>query len=167
MDNIYLIGLMGSGKTVIGRELARKIHRKYIDTDDAVERLLGMTVKEVFAQKGEEAFRQGETQILQDLARRRNRIVSTGGGLVLRCENVELMRKSGRVVWLKRDVELILQGKRIRQRPLLADDPMKIYKIAEERESLYREACHVAVDNNGSREETVKKIMAALNKLEK
>ncbi len=162
MENIYLIGLMGSGKTSIGKVLARKIHRRFVDTDLEVERTLGQTIPEIFASQGEEAFRQAETAALRDLAKRRNRVVSTGGGAVLSKENIELMRSSGKVVWLKRRPELILQGKRIRQRPLLAKDPHKIYDIAAEREAIYAGACHFTVDNNGSREETVAKILASL-----
>ncbi|MDO4541698.1 MAG: shikimate kinase [Bacillota bacterium] len=161
MNNIYLIGLMGSGKTVIGRELAKKIHRKYVDTDDAIEKKLGMKVPEIFSQLGEEAFRNAETQVIAELAQRRNRIISTGGGAALRRENVKLMQSSGLVVWIKRDIELILRGKRIRCRPLLADDPNRIYAIAAEREPIYAAACHAIVENNSSKEETVAKILKA------
>ena len=162
MENIYLIGLMGSGKSAIGKALCHKIHRKYVDTDAVVEKNFNMTIAEIFQNYGEKTFRQAEKDVMMDLARRRNRVVSTGGGVILQKENVKLMRKSGVVIWLERDIELILKGKRIRQRPLLAENPGKIYDIAKERYDIYETACHFKVDNNGTPGETVGKILAVL-----
>ncbi|MEG1496135.1 MAG: shikimate kinase [Clostridiales bacterium] len=164
MYNIYLIGLMGSGKTAIGKILAKKIHRRFVDTDGKIEKEYNLPVAKIFANMGEAAFRDIETEVLRDLSKRKNRVVSTGGGAVLRKENIDLMRKSGKVIWLKRRPELILTGTRIHLRPLLAKDPNKIYDIAIEREPLYEAACDFVVINEGDKHKTVADILKKLRK---
>ncbi len=162
MKNVYLIGLMGSGKTTLGRILAQRVHRKHVDTDDLIETYFSMAIPQVFAEKGEDAFRDGETEVLCRLSKQRNRIVSTGGGIVLREENITLMRNSGTVIWIKRDPKRILQSPRIRKRPLLANDVNAIYSIWEQRQPLYKKACHFVVYNDGDRENTVQELLKIL-----
>ena len=84
MKNIYLIGMMGAGKTSIGRIVAREVHCRFADTDRIIEETSGMTVSEIFEAEGEEGFRRRETEVLRSLSEKRNRIVSTGGGIVIK-----------------------------------------------------------------------------------
>ncbi len=147
MRNVYLIGMPGAGKTNIGRLLAKEVRRRFIDTDRQIALTAGKAVADIFAERGEEGFRQIEHDVLRQIAGRKNRIVATGGGIVLNRENIRLMRKSGRVIWLKRPLEDILASPRIKKRPLLAADPNRIYTLYAEREALYRKAAHFEIDN--------------------
>lgn len=158
-NNIYIVGMMGAGKTCIGKIVAKKTHRRFVDTDALIEEQAGMTVAEIFAAEGEAGFRRRETAALSRLARKRNCIVSTGGGVVERKENIGLMRKSGTVVWLKRDLNTVIQNPRIRRRPLLEKDPKAIFGLMEKREPLYKKACHFVVYNDKERMETVRQIL--------
>ncbi|MGI5873924.1 MAG: shikimate kinase [Bacillota bacterium] len=162
MKNVYLIGMMGAGKSCIGRIAAKKTHRRFVDTDAFIEKEAGMTVAEIFEQEGEAGFRRRETAALKKIGRNRGQIVACGGGVVERKENIGLLRKSGTVVWLKRDLEETLSHRRVRQRPLLKDDVNVIYTLMERRAPLYRKACHFTVVNKGDRMRTVRELLRRL-----
>lgn len=159
MKNLYLIGMMGAGKTSIGKMVAQKTHRRFVDTDALIEKNAGMTVAEIFEREGEAGFRVRETIALDLLAKKRNLIVSTGGGVVITPENIRLMKKSGTVIWLKRDLHTIIANPRIRRRPLLRKNENIIFEIMKEREPLYKKACHFVVYNDKNRQKTVDEIM--------
>lgn len=148
MKNLYLIGLPGVGKTCIGRIVAKKNHCRFIDTDTLIETRSGMTVAEIFDREGENGFRQRETDVLKELASLRSCVVSTGGGIVEREENIDRMRNSGTVIWLKRDLRKIIDNPRMRLRPLLAKDPEALFDLMEKREPLYKKASHFTVSND-------------------
>lgn len=162
MRNIYLIGMPGAGKTSIGRLLAKEIQRRFVDTDRLISKKAGQSVQEIFQGKGEAAFRQLEHEVLLDLAKRRNRVVATGGGIILNEDNIRLMQKSGRVIWLKRPPEVIIQNPRIKKRPLLAAEPNRIFTLYQEREALYQKASQIEIENLENKEETVQAILSAL-----
>ncbi len=164
MKNVYLIGMMGAGKTSIGRIVAKKAHCCFVDTDRVIEETAGKTVTEIFESEGEEGFRQRETEVLRRMSKKRNRIVSTGGGIVIREENIELMRKSGTVIWLKRDLNRVIQNPRIRRRPLLAKDVNVIFHLMEEREPFYKKACHFVVYNDQDHMAAVKEILRIMGR---
>ena len=106
MNNIVLIGFMGSGKTTFGRWVSRRHNRKFYDTDEYIEKKQNTTISEIFATKGEEAFRDMETETVKELSDTLdNCVISVGGGLVLREVNRELLRKLGTVVYLKASEE--------------------------------------------------------------
>lgn len=159
MKNLYIVGMMGAGKTCIGKIVAKKKNLRFIDTDSFVEKRAKMSVAEIFEAEGEKGFRKRETEALRILAKKRNCIVSTGGGIVLKDENIDLIRKSGTVVWLKRDLERVLQSRRIRTRPLLAKDPNVIFALMEQRTPRYKKACHFVVYNNEDRIAAVNEIL--------
>lgn len=146
MRNIILIGLPGSGKTSAGRCVARHFSWPFVDSDEALESALGMRIKDYFAEHGEEAFRDQETQVLKELLQQsRPFVLSTGGGAVLRPENRQLLREGGIVFYLHASPEAIHRRlKHDTQRPLLqVSDPLaKIRALYEEREPLYRETAH-------------------------
>lgn len=102
-DHIFFIGFLGAGKTTLARNLGGMFRRPYVDTDRLVERQCGRSISRIFRQEGEAGFRKRETRVLRSLARERSLLVSCGGGIVGRKENVRLMRQMGTVVYLEGD----------------------------------------------------------------
>ncbi len=142
--NIVLIGFMGTGKSAVGHALANMTRARFLDTDAEIEREAGKHVAEIFADKGEEAFRNSESMLLQRLTHDKGSLVlSTGGGTPLRAENVRLLKKIGPIVWLTAPPQTILGRVRrnLAQRPLLAshkDDPLvRVQHLLAERTPRY------------------------------
>ncbi|MBU3704894.1 MAG: shikimate kinase, partial [Ilumatobacteraceae bacterium] len=142
VGHVVLIGLMGSGKTTVGRKLASVIGRRFIDTDEEVERRTGRTVREIFETDGEQAFRLIEHSALADtMASPEPLVVAAAGGAVLREDNRSLLGRPHRVVWLKAEPELLIErvGRRRGHRPLLDDDPdQRLRQLWSERDPIYR-----------------------------
>ena len=153
MQNIILIGMPGCGKSTIAALLAQKTGRIALDSDDLVCRLSGKTIPEIFSRESEEAFRTLETRALGELCKQSARIVSTGGGCVTRPENLPLLRQNGKMIWLKRDLEMLpTDGRPLSQANRLTD-------LYARREPLYAAFSDTSIDNNGSPEETVAAII--------
>lgn len=153
-ENIVLIGFMGCGKSTVGRELQHRLGYPLVDMDTEIEKQAGKPITRIFSDDGEERFRDLETALLRELASdpSMHRIVSTGGGVVGRPENRELLRDLGFVVWLKAPPAVILERtSRNRDRPLLhGDNPeQKITTLLDAREPLYRETSHLQIDTSG------------------
>ena len=153
-ENIVLIGFMGCGKSTVGRELQHRLGYELVDMDHEIEQRAGKPITAIFEDVGEPAFREMETAVLKDLARetQRQRIISTGGGVVGREESRALLRRMGYVVWLAAPVEVILdRTAKSRTRPLLhTEDPAtKIQHLMVEREPLYQETAHFKLDTAG------------------
>lgn len=151
-DNIYLVGLMGAGKTTIGRQLAKKMGRRFFDSDHEIEARTGVRIPTIFEIEGEAGFRRREAQVIAELAAEREIVLATGGGVVLNPANRQAMRESGWVVYL--DVPPAMLYERTRHdknRPLLrvADPLAKLEELYAQRDPLYREAAHLVV--NGTR----------------
>jgi len=148
---IFLIGSRGSGKTTAARLLADRLGWMWVDADDVVENRHGNTIKELFAADGEEGFRDKEAAVLADLVRMRRHVVATGGGVVLRPENRELLGRSGWCVWLCADVETLFE--RIQEDPttptrrpqLTAGGIKEIAEVLKAREELYRACANCTV----------------------
>ena len=118
--NIYLIGFMGSGKSTVSKVLSEKLSWELIDTDEYIEKKTGKRIRDIFAESGEEAFRAIETEALRDISQLEDKVISCGGGAVLRQENVKLMKDSGRVVLLDATPETIFERVRYStDRPVL------------------------------------------------
>jgi shikimate kinase len=153
-ENILLIGIMGCGKSTVGRELHQRLGYPLVDMDQEIERTAGKPITAIFADEGEERFREMETQVLRELAAHpdQRRIISTGGGVIGCEENRRLLRDLGYVVWLDAPLAVILErtGK-TRHRPLLhTEDPAaKIRELMERRSPLYRETAHLKLDTAG------------------
>jgi shikimate kinase len=146
---IALVGLPGSGKSTIGRQLARRLGLVSIDTDHVIEQRLGCSIREYFEREGEDSFRDVEESVIDDLTQTHNGILSTGGGSVLRSANREHLRTRCQVVYLRSSPEEILR--RLRhdmQRPLLqVDDPLtRLRDLYAIRDPLYRETAHFMVE---------------------
>ena len=154
LENIALIGFMGSGKSTIGRHLAKRLDWRLTDTDCLVERVAGCSIPTLFARDGEQAFRDQETNILLGVTTGERQVVATGGGVVLREENVAALRGGCLVVYLTARPDILAErvGRRPAERPLLAqeDEPVltRILRMLSERGPLYQRACHVMVDTS-------------------
>ena len=157
---------MGSGKTTVGRKLAGLLGREFIDIDKELIRRTGVTISHIFEVEGEEGFRDRESRLLAEICQRGEAVVSTGGGIVVRPQNRELMRESGRVVYLDIPLEALwLRLKNCRNRPLLqVEDPRaRMKELKLERESLYREAADFRVPvSTDSAGRTARRIQAWL-----
>jgi shikimate kinase len=152
--NIVLIGFMGSGKSTVGRELHQRLGYPLVDMDQVIEQRVGKPVTAIFAEEGEEAFRDMETKLLEEMndPDAPRRIISTGGGVVGREMNRELLRHLGYVVWLHAPIAVILdRTARNRDRPLLnTDDPAtRIAALMEVRKPLYQKSAHLKVETAG------------------
>ena len=136
-NNLYLVGFMGTGKTTIGRELAKAMGRKFLDTDHVLEKRFGKSVNEIFAEDGEAAFREAEQALSLELAETENKVIGTGGGTIMDPVSLEAFEKSGLLLRL-----YIGRLKRTSKRPLLAGETeeeveAKIKKLLAEREEVY------------------------------
>ena len=143
---------MGSGKSSVGRLLAREEDLPMFDTDEMVAAELGMPIPDIFAQLGEERFREMESEVLQKLDGAKVAIIVTGGGIVLRSENVRRLRELGTVVWLRTNLETLRERLSRRQnRPLLQTQNRAetIATLLKERTKFYEEAADFAVDTSG------------------
>ena len=164
--NIVLIGLSGTGKTTTGKLLAERLGKVFVDLDQEIEYVCGMSVEEIFRSRGEEYFRSQERLAVRSVVLRRGLIVATGGGVVLASENVADLKTCGVVVLLKAPAEVIL-GRLERDsvaRPLLnnADRLQGIEKMMKAREEKYRFADFVVDTTSRSPEEVVEAIVAFL-----
>ena len=164
--NIFLVGMMGAGKTTIGRALAERMGLAFADTDRVLVERTGVPVTTIFDIEGEEGFRRRESAVLAELAAGDDRVIATGGGAVLAAANRELMRSSGTVVYLRARLDSLWQRMRNdTTRPLLAtpDPRATIARLLEARDPLYREAAHVVVDTGTQSASTVvSRVVAAL-----
>jgi shikimate kinase len=147
--SIIFVGLPGSGKTTIGRQLARRLDVPFVDSDHVIEFQLGCSIREFFAREGEDSFRDVEQQVLDDLTRTHQGVIATGGGAVLREVNRRHLRERGHVVYLRSSPEDVFRRVRHdKARPLLqVDDPLtRLRTLFEARDPLYREAAHFVIE---------------------
>ena len=165
---MVLVGLMGSGKSILGKQLASRLSLELVDLDDFIVSQAGKTIPEIFKDEGEEAFRALESKLLAEvLAQDDEQIIATGGGAILSAENRELMKHGGRVIWL--DASPTVLAERIAgdaNRPLLdgVDPLFKMISLAMQRNPLYAEVADLRVDTEKlSDEEAVAKIINFLS----
>lgn len=145
-QNIALIGMPGCGKTTVGRALAGLLERDFYDIDGQIEQQAGKSIPDIFAQDGEDVFRQLESKVLADLSRRSSAVIATGGGVVTRPENEDLLHQNSVIVWLRRELtDLPVDG-----RPLSQSRPLA--QIAAERTPLYRAWSDITVEVCGPQE---------------
>jgi shikimate kinase len=147
--NIILVGLMGSGKTSVGKVLARLLDKEFIDSDHEIERVTGVRVPVIFEIEGEAGFRARERKMIAEIVARDNVLLATGGGAVLAKENRDLLHAHGTVIYLRAPVKSLLKRtQRDRSRPLLQvpDPAAKLTELYEQRDPLYREVAHLIVD---------------------
>jgi shikimate kinase len=162
-DNIFFVGLMGAGKTTIGKLLAKKLKKTFYDTDHEIEKKLGVKVSVIFELEGEEGFRKRETQMIDELTSKKNIILATGGGAILSEKNRRLLKERGKVIYLNAKPQHL--AKRMasdKDRPLLQqgnieDTLMRLYK---ERHPLYLSVASFVVETGQQKTQTI------INKIE-
>jgi shikimate kinase len=165
-SNIFLVGPMGSGKSAVGRRLARELGLEFLDSDEEIERRTGVDIAYIFEKEGEAGFRHREAEIIDDLTRREGLVLATGGGAILDAGSREHLRARGRVVYLRTTVEQQLARTRHSEdRPLLNNDDRRgtLARLMAVRAPLYDEVAAITVDTDGRKVKTVvDQIMRAL-----
>lgn len=147
--NIFLVGLMGAGKTTVGKLLAKRLGKSFYDSDHEIESRTGVNIPVIFELEGEPGFRKRETAVLAELTQQRDIVLATGGGAVLAKQNRECLSQNGLVVYLRANVEELWHRTRNdKSRPLLqTDDPHgKLQRLFGERDPLYREIADIIID---------------------
>lgn len=150
--NVFLIGPMGSGKSAVGRMLARLLDAPFYDSDAEIERRTGVDISYIFEREGEAGFREREREIIEELTALEPIVLATGGGAVLRAENRQRLAERGHVVYLQTSVEQQVQRVRhARHRPLLAnvDPETKLEQLMQDRATLYRSIADSTVSTDG------------------
>jgi len=146
--NLILVGMMGSGKTTMGRTLAKHLGKAFVDSDEEIIKRTGVTIPHIFDVEGEPGFRQRETAAIRDLVGRDNMVLATGGGAVLEEQSRTLLQQNGIVIYLKASVHDLWQRTRHdRNRPLLqTDNPhARLAELYQQRDPLYREASDIVI----------------------
>jgi len=159
--SVVLIGMMGAGKSSIGRRLAARLGLSFVDADTAIEEAAGMSIPEIFDKHGEPYFRAGEARVIARLLDQGPQVLATGGGAVMDAQTRALIREKGISIWLKADLDVLL--KRIRRR---SDRPLaeRIKELLPLREPFYAEADITVQSRDEPHETIVDEIMAALPK---
>ena len=153
MENIILIGMPGCGKSTIGKSLAAKLGKEFVDTDAEIIKLAGKPIPEIFAADGEETFRGFETQALEALGKRSGLVIATGGGCVTKARNYPLLHQNGTIIWLQRGLSALpTEGRPLSQ----ANKLEELYQI---RRPMYEDFSDQAVENNGSIHRVVEEIL--------
>lgn len=173
--NIVLVGYRCSGKTTVGKLLARDLKREFLDTDRLIEEKTGLSIHSYVSQHGWRDFRRIEKEVVEEIASKDNVVIATGGGIVIDQENVKALKKIGWVVWLHTDATVIRdrmrkEGKAGKLRPPLsgADTLDEIDQILQERKPFYEHASDFTVDTNGQpHQEVVRLIMKAFARKDK
>ena len=150
-SNVFLVGMMGSGKSTVGRLLSQRLKGRFVDLDSEIQKKEKITISEIFETKGEPYFRELESEVLQGVLKKKGLVISTGGGIVLRSANVKAMRDSGIVIYLKTSVDVLLRRlKGSKDRPLLKTRSWreKVREIDKERRPFYEKAAHAEVGTN-------------------
>ena len=163
-NNIVLIGMPGSGKSIVGQILARKTGLSFVDLDAFIEEVAGKSIPQIFAEDGEAIFRDLEQQCAEEVSRRSGQVIATGGGVILREANMSALSHNGVIVFLDRPVSDIL-GENLSGRPLLTDDANRIHRLYDERIQLYRRYGQITVKNDGMPEQAAAEIVDAVGRL--
>lgn len=159
--NIILIGMPGCGKTTVGKELAERLEIPFCDMDDYIVTSEGKSILEIF-EKGEEYFRELETKAIAKVSDTFPQVISTGGGVVKKPVNIEILKRTGVIFFINRPIEDIANDVDIKTRPLLKDGTEKLYELYRERAALYKKYCDYDVENK-SLEECVNKIISIIS----
>ena len=163
MNNIILVGFMGTGKSVVGKKLAEKLKRDFLELDDSIEAKEKMSIKDIFEKKGEPYFRSVEKEVAKEASLRKNIVISAGGGAIVDEENFKNLKNSGDIICLKASPETILKRtKNLKTRPLLnvSDPKARIQELLLKREPYYNKADFSIDTDNITAEQVAEKILA-------
>jgi shikimate kinase len=163
--SVFLLGMMGCGKSTVGELLSRRLQYRFFDTDVLIERVAAKKISEIFADEGEATFRDLETQVLGELSSLTKTVLATGGGIVLKPMNWSYLRH-GLMIWLDAPVEVLVKRlKKDTSRPLLQSEDLesKLHSLLDQRRSLYAEAdLHITITALDTPTSTVEKILTAI-----
>lgn len=162
--NVFLVGAMGSGKTSVGRQLARELSMDFIDSDEEIQRCTGVDIRFIFEKEGESLFREREKAIISDLTQMKNLVLATGGGSILDAKNRQLLHTHGIVVYLETSVkQQLLRTQKSKKRPLLiGKNPEAILThLMASRGPLYEQVAHFSVNTEK------KRVAAIVNEIKK
>jgi shikimate kinase len=161
IQNLFLIGYRGTGKTTVARILAERLGWSWIDADAALEERYGRSIRRIFEEEGEAGFREKEMTVLEELCRSGNQVIATGGGVVLREANQQRLRSAGRVVWLTADAQTLWRRLQSdaqtheRRPPLLGGGLPEIAQLLQERVPLYQGCADFTVDTTAASPEAI------------
>ena len=147
--NIFLIGLMGAGKTTIGRQIANELSLEFFDSDHEIEKRTGVTITHIFDIEGESGFRKRETAVLNELTENKGIVLATGGGAILKAENRQFLMSRGTTIYLYANIDTLFERtSKDRNRPLLqTENPKeKLEELFNIRDPLYRETADIIID---------------------
>lgn len=161
-DKIVLIGMPGCGKSTLGKLLAEELNLNFYDMDEYIEQKTNTSIPNLF-EKGEEYFRDIESEVCVELMNKKNSLISSGGGVVKRNRNVQTLRENSIVIFIDRPVESIMSDIEISGRPLLKNGKDKLYSLYKERYELYCSAAHIKITNNISIEGVIEKCKNEIN----
>ncbi len=158
MGNLYLVGMMGSGKSVTGQKLAQMLNYPFVDLDDYLQGKLRRTIADIFSKEGEPFFRAQETEALRAVSGSVPQVIATGGGAVLKAENIQCMRETGKIIYLETSLETLWQRVKGRdERPLLKTQNPKetLAKLLDSRRAIYERESNLTVSTDGQTAEAV------------
>lgn len=161
--HIILIGMPGCGKTTIGKRLAKEINANFIDMDHYLVEKEGRTINEIFQQDGEDIFRELETSAIRNVSIMQPSIISTGGGVIKKKKNIDLLRDNGILFFINRPLDNIISDIDIESRPLLKDHIDNLKRLYEERYDLYNSYCHYNIVNDRDVGYVVREILGELS----
>ena len=162
MKNLVLIGLSGCGKTTFGKRLSRKLRLPLIDTDVMIEKKTGRTIPEIFAAEGENGFRDIESVCAREAAAQNGAVISTGGGMVLREENMKALSQNGLIIFIDRHPSHILRSTSLTDRPLVQNDRDRLFRLYAERLAVYRRHADIVIPNHGGPRTLKRRILQIL-----
>ena len=152
MENLFLIGMMGSWKSTVGHKLAENMGREFVDTDDAIEEVTEMKIADIFREFGENRYREMESAFFIEKAKQTGQIFSTGGGIILDFNNRQILKTHGTTLFLKASIETLANRiHNTKKRPLLSDCEnikLRLEKIWKERKSFYYNTAHHTIDTD-------------------
>ncbi|MFB3080909.1 MAG: shikimate kinase [Nitrosomonadaceae bacterium] len=149
-SNILLVGMMGAGKTTVGKSLASYLNKTFIDSDHEIQKRTGVRIPVIFEIEGEAGFRKREAEMLRELLKIDNIVLATGGGVILNMKNRELLRQNGTIVYLRATVNDLWHRTRYdKNRPMLQtlDLQAKLAELYDQRDPIYREIAHIVVES--------------------
>lgn len=164
-DKVVIIGMPGSGKTTIGKILSRELDLKFYDMDEYIQERTSKSILELF-ENGEDYFRNIETDMCRELSKEKNVLISTGGGVVKKKENIDALKKDALIIFLDRPVEKILEDVDVSKRPLLKDGKERVINLYNERYELYKKYADEIVVNDSDMIEVIerlKNVIAQMN----
>ena len=162
---LVLVGMMGAGKTTVGRRIAARLGRRFLDSDEEIEKAAQMTIPEIFAQRGEPEFRTGETRVIQRLLKETDLVLATGGGAFVNVDTRALVKSDAVSVWLKADVDVLFERvSRRSNRPLLktANPRATLEKLVEDRYPIYAEADVTVLSRDVPQDSVAADVISAL-----